>query len=261
MNLERIAKRLFVGTGLALCAAAALTPMATFAEYRVSCDAGNTTAGQDGEITCPNSTIVAFNVLPTIMIDAYPGETSDAESGATAPMLLSATRVAHGGIVVRVDSNTSYNLSLNAQDGETSMRKKSTNSTPSTSTIPACTLQGDSCNLTIGTSGWGIRDQDGKLKPLPTSPAEFYKDLKNSNSATTTSDNEWCDAQLKVSTDKPGLRTCIPIEVTVDKELPTGIYTGTVVVTATAAAVNDYALISGYNINSGSSVSTIETVE
>ena len=261
MNLERVAKRLFVGTGLALCAAAALTPMATFAEYSVSCDAGSATTETPQNVSCANSTIVAFNVLPTIMIDAYPGETSNAE-GATAPMLLSATRVAHGGIVVRVDSNTSYNLSLNAQDGETSMRKKSTNSTPSTPTIPACTLQGDSCgDLTIGTSGWGIRDQDGKLRPLPASPAEFYKDLKNSNSTATTSDNEWCDAQLKVSTNKPGLRTCIPIEVTVDKELPTGIYTGTVVVTATAAAVNDYALISGYNINSGSSVSTIETVE
>lgn len=221
MKVESVAKTLFVGTGLALSAAVAFLPLTSYAETQVNpaypagflegtapdaaidsrtCQETSLSSGTPNSVECKKGLQVNFNVQPSISVDAY--SASSAEGGS--PIVLSPNTVAEGTFSAKVIANTGYTLSLSADHGVTSMQHE----TDANGLIPA------SSSLTAGTSGWAIKDASGSYKAITDTPTEWY------TSDTTTP-----------VTDKV---TEFTVGIAVSPTLPAGIYTGTVVVTASA---------------------------
>lgn len=224
MKLESVAKKLFVGTGVVLSAAVALTPLASHAKTVVSygtnpdgtsytnCiddDAGSLT--EDSTIQCDfavksannsvqNGMEVAFNVQPTISIDAL-------AQGSPDPIVLSPTTIRTGEITSSVTANTAYALLLSAkaEDG-TAMTHEEKNTT---SLIPATD------NLQDGTAGWAIMNEiSGQYKGITTNPVRYFE---STNTRPITDDEH-----------------TFTVGIAASKNLASGIYTATVVVTAAA---------------------------
>lgn len=223
MKLESVAKKLFVGTGVVLSAAVALTPLTSHAKTVVSygtnpdgtsytnCiddDAGSLT--EDSKIQCDfavktaansvqNGMEVAFNVQPTISIDAL-------AQGSPAPIVLSPTTIRTGEITASVTANTAYALLLSAktEEGTAMTHEKNT-----ASFIPPTD------NLQDGTAGWAIMNEiSGKYQGITTNPARYFE---STNTKPITDDHH-----------------TFTVGIAASKNLASGIYSATVVVTAAA---------------------------
>lgn len=239
MNLESVAKKLFVGTGLVLGAAVAMTPLATHAAIITEEGTAGTTRdvqtetgvgythcyddnlSNDGTpvtVPCSRGMEVAFNVQPTITIDAlaYPGQENDDTSSdgdtefyQTAPIVLSPTVIREGKITASVTANTQYSLSVNADHGMTSMQHE----TNENGLIPA------SSKLVGGTAGWGIKtsgttEGEGTYRAIEETPYTYFR-----------------------TTDKKPVQNAkhdLTVGIAASPNLPSGIYQATVVITATA---------------------------
>ncbi len=223
MNLESIAKKLFVGTGVVLSTAVALTPLASHAKTVVSygtnangtsytnCiddDAGSLTEGstiqcdfavKTADNNVQNGMEVAFNVQPTISIDAL-------AQGSPDPIVLSPTAIRTGEITASVTANTAYALLLSAKtESGTAM----THEKNATSLIPATD------NLQDGTAGWAIMNEiSGQYKGITTNPVRYFE---STNTKPITDDHH-----------------TFTVGVAASKNLASGTYTATVVVTAAA---------------------------
>lgn len=227
MNLESVAKKLFVGTGLVLGAAVAMTPLATHAAIITEEGTAGTTRdvqtetgvgythcyddnlSNDGTpvtVPCSRGMEVAFNVQPTITIDAL---AAPGVEGSAGPIVLSPTVIREGKITASVTANTKYSLALSADHGMTSMQHE----TNENGLIPA------SSNLVGGTAGWGIKtsgttEGEGTYSAITPDPVTYF-------TSTTT-------APVKANHD-------FTVGIAASPNLPSGIYQATVVVTATAA--------------------------
>lgn len=219
MKMESVAKKLFVGTGLVLSAAIAMIPLTSYAavvtevggagtpdSYKHCYDDNLSNDGSPVTVACEKGIDVAFNVMPTITIDAL---AAPGVEGSAGPIVLSPTVIREGQITATVIANSQYSLSLSADHGLTAMQHE----TNKDALIPA------SNDLVGGTAGWGIKtsgttEGEGTYAAITDTPVPYF------NSTTTT----------PVS----GATHAFTVGVAASPNLPSGIYQATVVVTATA---------------------------
>lgn len=253
MKMESVARNLFVGTGLVMSAALAMMPLTSYADTKVtnvtpgtpttengvttntttwtgtedngtsanykSASSSTTTDGnkttncvpvREGDmnadkVLCQQGIDVKFNVQPSISVDAFSGTTGETGS----PIVLSPTVIREGTFGARVIANTGYTLSLSASNGVTAMQHE----TNANGLIPATS------NLVGGVAGWGIKtsgtvEGEGTYKALTATPEVYYT---SENTAPVTN-----------------AQTLFTVGIAASPNLPAGVYTGTVVITAAA---------------------------
>lgn len=221
MKMESVAKKLFVGTGLVLSAAMAMIPLTSYAaviteeggkgtpnSYRHCYDDNLSNGGSPVTVPCEKGVQVAFNVMPTITIDAL---AAPGVEGSAGPIVLSPTVIREGQITATVIANSKYSLSLSADHGITAMQHE----TNKDALIPA------SSNLVGGTAGWGIKtsgttEGEGTYAAITDTPVPYVNPEDTSITPT------------------GGTTHAFTVGVAASPNLPSGIYQATVVVTATA---------------------------